>query len=328
MKKFLITGGAGFIGSHLAEYLLAKGAGVRVVDNLSTGSADNMRSFSGNPSFEFTIGDVVDKELMTKEMSGVDGVFHLAASVGVKHIMENLVASIRNNVLGTEVVLETASDLGVRILLTSTSEVYGKISDQPSAESDDFRMGEPLKSRWSYACSKALDEYMAFAYYHERNLPVTVTRLFNTVGPRQTSAYGMVIPTFVKQAVAGEPITIHGDGKQSRCFVYVKDVVWALYNLMFSDAAVGEIYNIGSTEKITIDELADRIIKITGSASIKKYFPYDHVYKVGFDDAYSRQPKIDKVQQAIGFMPRHKLDDIIKLVLENIAKPEKAVVSN
>ena len=248
--------------------------------------------------------------------SEADEVYHLAASVGVKQIMQNLVSSMLNNIDGTAKVLEQVAKTGARTLVVSTSEVYGRCADKPSKETDDLKMGEPIKTRWSYACSKALDEYLALAYFHEHSLPVTVVRLFNTVGDRQSSAYGMVLPTFVKQALSGQSLTIHGDGKQSRCFVYVKDVVNALYELMQRSDTVGEVYNVGSTESVTISELADRVLALTGSGSLKQFIPYEQAYAHGFDDAYRREPDITKINERIGFEPRYSLNDIIKLVIE------------
>lgn len=323
MKKVLITGGAGFIGSHLAETLLARGKFVSVLDNLSTGSRENIAHLLVHPKFHFLQGDVVSKADVEGALVGVAEVYHLAASVGVKHIMGNLIASILNNVHGTEVVLEYASRQGARVLLTSTSEVYGKISEKPSAEHHDFRMGAPVKSRWSYACSKALDEYLAFAYAHERQLPITIARLFNTVGERQSSAYGMVVPTFVQQALAGLPLTIHGTGAQSRCFIHVSDVVRALIQLMEHPSAVGEVFNVGSTDSVSVDALADRILRLTHSTSVKQYIPYEEAYAIGFDDAYSRRPDIQKIKQLIAFEPQHTLDDIIELVAASIQNKTK-----
>lgn len=314
MKRVLITGGAGFIGSHLTERLLDKGQAVTVLDNLSTGSLDNLVHLKTNKNLRIEVGDVTNRVLLEELMKDVDCVYHLAASVGVKNIMENLVSSIQNNVDGTISVLEAASKRNIKVLVTSTSEVYGKGDLAPSREDGDLRMGETVRTRWSYACSKALDEYLAFSYYHERDLPVTVVRLFNTVGDRQTDAYGMVIPTFVKQALSGNPLTIYGDGSQSRCFVYVKDVVWALHSLMDHEQTVGEIYNIGSTEAVTINELADRVIEATGSSSEKVLIPYEKAYTKGFDDAQSRLPDISKINALIRFEPQHTLDDIIQIV--------------
>jgi UDP-glucose 4-epimerase len=228
--------------------------------------------------------------------------------------MDNLIASINNNIEGTRCVLEAASRVRARILVASTSEVYGKTNNRPSREDDDLRMGLTIKSRWSYACSKALDEYLAFAYFHERQLPVTVVRLFNTVGERQSDAYGMVIPTFVRQALLNQPISIHGDGEQRRCFGYVKEVVWALAELMETETSIGEAYNIGSGEEITINELADRVIQVTGSSSAKVYIPYAAAYTTGFDDAERRRPDISKIRELIGFEPRVTLNDIINVV--------------
>lgn len=318
MTKAVITGGAGFIGSHLAEYLLGLGQEVWVIDNLSTGRRSNIAPFEGNPRFHFINADVRDSLRMSGLMAQADVAYHLAASVGVKHIMDNLVASIQNNIEGTASVLEAASVDGKKVLVVSTSEVYGKSTEKPSQEDDDLRMGHTIKSRWSYACSKALDEYMAFAYYHERQLPVTVVRLFNTVGDRQTDAYGMVIPTFVRQALQGEPLTIHGDGEQSRCFVYVKDVVKALHQLMEHPGAEGQVHNIGNTEVVTISELAGRIIAQLSSTSKKKFIPYQDAYRAGFEDAHRREPDISKIKALIGFAPQYSLDDIIRLVAEHM----------
>lgn len=315
MKTVLITGGAGFIGSHLADYLLERGLSVRTVDNLSTGSRANIMHLEGQDRFEFIQGDICNRDVAIRAINGVDTIYHLAASVGVKHIMGNLVSSIHNNIAGTQSVLEAASHERPRVLIASTSEVYGRISHTPSKETDDLRMGETIKSRWSYACSKALDEYLAFSYFHEREVPVTIVRLFNTVGERQSSAYGMVIPTFVRQALAGEPITIHGDGNQSRCFGHVFDVVRALSALMEIPGAVGEVFNIGNPEQITINEVADRIITATNSKSSKSYIPYAKAYTEGFEDAQSRVPDISKVRGMIGFKPRYELDDIIESVI-------------
>lgn len=320
MKKVLITGGAGFIGSHLTERLLSKGYEVYILDNLSTGSLDNVAGFMPHPRLHVIVGNVTDTPLLHPLVGKVDVVYHLAASVGVRNIMDNLISSVVNNIDGTLAVLEAASQAGKKVLLVSTSEVYGKGEGTPSQETDDLRMGETSKSRWSYACSKALDEYLAFAYAYERNAAVTVVRLFNTVGDRQTDAFGMVIPTFIKQALRGEPITIFGDGSQSRCFGYVKDVVWALHKLMEHPLSEKNVYNIGSTEQVTMTELADLVIASTGSQSQKIYIPYQQAYKKGFEDAASRFPNISKVQQLIGFVPQHTLADIIAITAAHIAR--------
>lgn len=311
MKQILITGGAGFIGSHLAEYLLQRGATVHVLDDLSTGSRANLVSFINAPQFQFTEGSITDEAVVEPLVRQVNVVFHLAASVGVRHIIDHLVDSITNNVRGTEVVLALANRYQRKILLTSTSEVYGRDSAKPFAEQSDLRMGPPAKTRWSYACSKALDEYLAFAYHHETGLPVVVARLFNTVGERQTATYGMVLPTFVQQALGGEPLTVYGDGQQSRCFCHVSDVVAALAALMEHPASVGQVFNIGSTEEVTINTLAERVITLLGSRSQKINIPYEEAYKVGFDDIARRVPNIDKIKQQIGFAPKLDLDAII-----------------
>lgn len=318
MKQILITGGAGFIGSHLAEYLLKQGAAVHVLDDLSTGSRANLASFVGRPYFRFTEGSATDEKLVESLVREADHVFHLAASVGVRHIIDHLVDSITNNVRGTEVVLAMAARFNRKVLLTSTSEVYGRDSAEPFVEQSDLRMGPPAKTRWSYACSKALDEYLAFAYYHETGLPVVVARLFNTVGERQTATYGMVLPTFVQQALSHQPLTVYGDGRQSRCFCHVSDVVAALVALMEHPASVGQVFNIGSIEEVTIDALADRVISLLGSRSQKINIPYEEAYKVGFDDIARRVPNIDKIKNLIGFETRLDLDGIILRMAESM----------
>ena len=317
--RVLITGGAGFIGSHLAEKLLAEQYKVDVIDDLSTGSLANIIYLRTNPNFRFIQGTATDRRLLTETLRGDDAIYHLAASVGVRLVVEKLVQSIENNVKGGEAVLAVASDLGKKVLLTSTSEVYGRGDREVFSEEDDLAMGPTIKGRWSYACSKALDEYLAFAYHMERELPVTVVRLFNTVGERQSSHYGMVLPTFVKQAIAGQPLTIHGDGTQSRCFCHVSDVVGALQKLMESDEANGEVYNVGSTESVTIEELADRVIELTGSRSEKKFIPYDEAFRLGFEDITKRVPDISKIKRLIGFEPSLTLDDIIIRLRDYIA---------
>ncbi len=328
MNKALITGGAGFVGSVLAERLLQQGYEVHVIDDLSTGSLENLTVARSYPQFHYHIDSVTNQNLLDTILPKVDVVYHLAASVGVKLIVSKLIDSIKNNVWGTETVLEAADRHHKKVLLTSTSEVYGRSNKEPFQESDDLQMGPTIKTRWSYACSKALDEYLGFAYYLERQLPVTVVRLFNTVGERQTDAYGMVLPTFVKQALAGQPLTIYGDGRQSRCFCHVDDVVEALQALMEHPNSVGEVYNIGSTEEVTITDLADRVISLTGSTSIKQYIPYAEAYKVGFDDIQRRVPNISKVQQLVGFTPRHSIDDIIHRVRDTLVHGSPALASH
>lgn len=318
MKKVLITGGAGFVGSALAERLLAQQYEVHVIDDLSTGSLSNIAKARQSPHFHYYIDTVVNKELLEKIVPQVDVIYHLAASVGVKLIVAKLIDSIKNNVWGTETILEVADQYRKKVLLTSSSEVYGRSNAEPFRETDDLRMGPTIKSRWSYACSKALDEYLGFAYFLEKQLPVTVVRLFNTVGERQTDAYGMVVPTFVKQALTGQPLSIYGTGQQSRCFCHVQDVVEALQALMEHPLSAGEVYNIGSTEEITIEALADRVIAITGSSSKKQYIPYAKAYKVGFDDIQRRVPNITKAHELIGFTPHLRIDDIIRRVRDEM----------
>lgn len=315
MKKVLITGGAGFIGSHLAEQALDSGAEVWVLDDLSTGSRENIAALESTAQFHFIEGTATDQGTVETLMQQVDEVYHLAASVGVRRIVDDLVASIQNTVHATEVVLEQAAKYHRRVLIASTSEVYGRrTGDKPFSENDDLRMGPTIKTRWSYACSKALDEYLAFAYFHERHLPVTVVRLFNTVGERQTAAYGMVLPTFVAQALANEPLTIYSDGQQSRCFAHVSDVVTVLQALMQHPQAVGQVYNVGSAEEITIDALADRVIALLGSKSTKTYLKYSDVYPEAFEDIDRRVPDNTKLHNLLGFTPQIGIDDIIKRV--------------
>lgn len=318
MQKVLITGGAGFIGSHLAEHLLAQGQEVYILDDLSTGRRENLVKCLESPHCHFIQGSVLNSSLVAPLIKEVDEIYHLAASVGVKLIVEQLVGSIGNNVQGTEIVLRLANVARKRVLLTSTSEVYGRSNTRPFSEEDDLQMGPTLKSRWSYACSKALDEYLAFAYYHEFGLPVTVVRLFNTVGERQTDTYGMVLPSFVKQALHNEPLTIYGDGQQTRCFCHVSDVAPALAKLMAHPEAVGQVFNVGSTEEISIEGLADRIIEVTNSRSQKAFIPYTEAYTKGFDDISRRVPDISKIQRLINFNPSLSLDAIITQVATHL----------
>jgi UDP-glucose 4-epimerase len=316
--KALITGGAGFIGSHLAEYLLAQGHDVSILDNLSTGSIDNIVHLKGRPGFDYTIDSVSNGPLVAELIDRSDVVFHLAAAVGVKLIVEQPVHTIETNVHGTEVVLKHASKKKKLVFIASTSEVYGKSVDVPFREDADLVLGPTEKHRWAYACSKLLDEFLALAYWKERRLPVVIVRLFNTVGPRQTGQYGMVLPNFVRQALAGEPITVFGDGTQSRSFTYVGDVVDALVKLAAEATAIGHVFNIGNTEEITIKALAERVRAITGSRSPIRYIPYDEAYEAGFEDMPRRVPDIAKIRQLIGFQPRLPLDDIILRVVESL----------
>jgi UDP-glucose 4-epimerase len=313
--RVLITGGAGFIGSHLADAYIGRGDEVYVVDDLSTGSIDNIHHLKQHPRFQYTVESVRNVPVVAELVDRCDVVFHLAAAVGVRLIVESPVRTIETNVHGTEVVLAAANKKKKKVLVASTSEVYGLSTQTPFREDGQLVFGASSKSRWSYACSKALDEFLALAYWRERKLPVTIVRLFNTVGPRQTGQYGMVIPNFVKQALAGRPITVYGDGKQTRCFCYVGDVVGALVRLMDSDQAVGEVFNIGSTEEVSILELAERVRKLTGSTSEIVLVPYDEAYEEGFEDMPRRVPDIGKVRALTGFEPQTRLDEILRSVI-------------
>ena len=314
--RILITGGAGFIGSHLSDAYLKRGDEVFVIDDLSTGSIDNIHHLKDNPRFHYTIDSVHNHAITAELVDQCDVIFHLAAAVGVKLIVESPVRTIETNVHGTEVVLSLANKKKKKVLIASTSEVYGLSAEVPFREDGNLVMGATTKGRWSYACSKAIDEFLALAYWREKKLPTVIVRLFNTVGPRQTGRYGMVIPTFVKQAISGRPITVYGDGKQSRCFGYVGDVVGALIKLMDHEDAVGEVFNIGSNEEISILDLARRIKKLTGSDSEIALVPYDEAYEEGFEDMPRRVPDISKVNKLVGFKPERSLEDILKTVIE------------
>lgn len=314
--RVLITGGAGFIGSHLAEAYLQRGDEVFVIDDLSTGTIENIQHLKGNNQFHYVIDSVHNQPVAAELVDQCDVVFHLAAAVGVKLIVESPVRTIENNVHGTEVILSLANKKKKKVLIASTSEVYGLSSDIPFREDGNLVMGPTTKGRWSYACSKAIDEFLALAYWREKKLPTIVVRLFNTVGPRQTGQYGMVIPTFVKQALTGQPITVYGDGQQTRCFGYVGDVVDALVKLMEEQDAVGGVFNIGSNEEISILELAERVKELTGSDSEIVFVPYDEAYEEGFEDMRRRIPDISKVGELVGFRPRMALDGILQSVID------------
>jgi UDP-glucose 4-epimerase len=314
----LITGGAGFVGSHLAERLLADGHEVIVLDNLSTGSIDNISHLKTHPRFSYAVDSVTNEPLLAELLDRSDVVFHLAAAVGVKLIVEQPVHTLETNVHGTEVVLKHANKKKKLVFIASTSEVYGKSTDVPFRETADLVLGPTSKHRWAYACSKLIDEFLALAYWKEKKLPVVIVRLFNTVGPRQTGQYGMVLPTFVRQALAGHPITVFGDGTQSRSFTYVGDVVDALIRLAHEPRAVGDVFNIGSTSEVTISELATRVKKMTNSGSPIETVPYDVAYEAGFEDMPRRVPDIAKIQSLIGFAPKMGLDDIIRSVVEHV----------
>jgi UDP-glucose 4-epimerase len=313
--RVLITGGAGFIGSHLADAYLERGDEVTVIDDLSTGTIENISHLKTNPRFHYTIDSVHNQPVTAELVDQCDVVFHLAAAVGVKLIVESPVRTIETNVRGTEVVLALANKKQKRVLIASTSEVYGLSADVPFREDGNLVMGATTKGRWSYACSKAIDEFLALAYWREKKLPTTVVRLFNTVGPRQTGRYGMVIPTFVKQALAGRPLTVYGNGKQTRCFGYVGDVVGALIKLMDTTDSVGQVFNIGSTEEISIHDLAKRVKELTNSNSEITFVPYDEAYEEGFEDMPRRVPDTSKINQLVGFEPKMKLDGILESVI-------------
>ncbi len=322
----LITGGAGFIGSHLAEALVTEGKEVFVIDDLSTGSLENIAHLQGNPGFHFTKGSILDSGVLEPLVGEVDFIYHLAAAVGVELVVRSPVHTIEDNVQGTENVLAAvarrecssprAAKRGVGVLLTSTSEVYGKSERDRFREDDDLLIGPPTFGRWSYACSKLLDEFLALAYWREKKLPVFIARLFNTVGPRQTGRYGMVLPRFVQAALRDQPIMIHGDGKQTRCFCHVTDVVRALTALPNQPRAVGEIYNVGSTEEISILELARRVKQMTESRSELRLISYDRAYAKGFEDMRRRVPSTEKIYQLMGWRPTKTLDEILSLMIE------------
>jgi len=313
--RVLITGGAGFIGSHLADAYLQRGDEVLVIDDLSTGTIDNIQHLKSNPKFHYTIDSVHNQPVTAELVDQCDVVFHLAAAVGVKLIVESPVRTIETNVRGTEVVLALANKKQKRVLVASTSEVYGLSADVPFKEDGNLVMGATTKGRWSYACSKAIDEFLALAYWREKKLPTTIVRLFNTVGPRQTGRYGMVIPTFVKQALAGRPITVYGDGKQTRCFGYVGDVVGVLIKLMDTTESIGQVFNIGSTEEISILQLAEKVRELTQSTSEIVFVPYDDAYEEGFEDMPRRVPDTNKINQLVGFKPEMTLDGILETVI-------------
>ena len=321
--RALLTGGAGFVGSHLADALLHQGHTVEVIDDLSTGSMDNIAHLMDRPGFRATIDTVMNEALVGEMVDRADVIFHLAAAVGVKLIVEAPVRTIETNVHGTEVVLKQAKRRGQRVFVFSTSEVYGKSTAVPFTETADLVMGPTSKHRWAYACSKALDEFLALAYFKEYQLPVVVVRLFNTVGPRQTGRYGMVIPNFVRQAMAGEPITVFGDGTQSRAFTFVGDVVTGLLSLAASDAVVGEVFNIGNHEEISMMDLAIKVRALTGSSSEIVLIPYDQAYEAGFEDMPRRVPNLEKIRAAVGYAPTVGLDEILRRVIahERAAAP-------
>jgi UDP-glucose 4-epimerase len=314
-ENILVTGGAGFIGSHLCQSLVEKGYRVVAIDDLSTGHIGNIDHLLGLPNFQFVRETINNLQVLDRLSSESQIIIHLAAAVGVQLIVQDPVHTIRTNIIGTEAVLTAANRYGCKVLLASTSEVYGKGVKVPFQEEDDRLMGPTTHSRWSYASSKAIDEFLGLAYHRQFGLPVIIVRLFNTVGPRQTGRYGMVVPRFVRQALANEAITVYGDGSQSRCFADVSDVVDAICKLIFQPQAVGEVYNIGSTQEVTILNLAKRVVALSDSRSSIVCIPYDQAYEPGFEDMQRRVPSIEKIQRLIGFTPRYQLDDILTRVI-------------
>lgn len=322
MKRFLITGGTGFIGSHLTDALLAQGHSVIALDNLETGSRENVEQAMTNRNFELVVGDICDAPLVDKLARKCDVVVHLAARIGLKLVIESPLRTVDVNVRGTESVMGAATRYRCRTIVASTSEVYGLATKIPSAEDDPITFGSPSKGRWAYACSKAVDEFLALALARERGLPSTVVRLFNTVGPRQSARYGMVLPRFVRQALANEPLTVYGDGTQTRSFCYVGDVIGALLKILDCDATIGEIYNLGNPQEVRIFELAQEVIRQTGSASAIGFVPFDEAYAAGFEEIHRRVPDITKLHETIGFVPRVSLDEIIASVIESVRRHE------
>ena len=319
--KYLVTGGAGFIGSYLVEALLSMGHIVTIVDDMSTGTYNNIKPFKKDKNFSFVLGTILDESLIMKLVSKCDQVFHLAAVVGVKHVMENPVDTIRTNIIGTENILHYCAKYNKKVLIASTSEVYGKAmkikkGNAGLKESDDSLFGATHIRRWSYATSKALDEFLSLAYYQEKNLPVVIVRLFNTVGPRQLGDYGMVIPIFVHKALLGDTLPIFGDGNQRRSFTYVGDVVKGIIKLMDTKKAEGQVINIGNSDEITINELAKLVIKITKSKSQIEYIPYEKAYGIGFEDMSRRKPDISKINKLIGFQPTLGIEEIVEQVVK------------
>lgn len=315
-RRFLITGGAGFIGSHLCERLLGLGHQVAVLDDLSTGRLENIAPLRGNANFQFVRDSVENHQTVNLLMGECDGVFHLASAVGVQLILDEPVRTIRTTIHGTEVVLEAAHRFGRQVLITSSSEVYGKGTKVPFDENDDVVMGSTRSPRWCYAYAKAIDEYLGLAYHRQFDLPVVLVRLFNTVGPRQVGMYGMVLPRFVTAAMANEPITVYGDGTQTRCFCHVHDVTSALIELMGNPRAIGQVFNLGSDQEVSINDLADQVIASTNSHSVIRHVSYEQAYGHAFDDLARRVPRLDKIRSVMDFRPAHNLQQIIRSVAD------------
>ena len=316
--KVLVTGGAGFVGSHLADRLVADGYSVAILDNVSTGRLENIKQYDGHPNFEYINGSVLDQKLLESIVKEADYIFHLAAAVGVLNIVNHPLSSLVTNIRGTENVLEAALTNNTPVFLSSSSEVYGKNTSDALRESDDRILGSPTKLRWSYSEAKAIDETLAFAYWIEKKLPTRIVRFFNTAGPRQVGAYGMVIPRFVSMALKNEPITIYGNGEQTRCFGHVYDVIDAVISVAFSDKTIGKVINIGNNFEISMNDLARKIIKETGSKSEIKYIPYSEAYGDGFEDMERRVPNIDLIKSLTGWQPKRDLNQIIKDVAEDL----------
>jgi UDP-glucose 4-epimerase len=323
--RTLITGGAGFIGSHLSDVLIENGESVIIIDDLSSGSIENIKHLKSNPKFTYVLDTIMNKSVLMELVDEADIIFHLAAAVGVKMIVESPVKTIETNIHGTELVLQCANKKKKPVVIASSSEVYGKNSKVPFKEKDDLVLGPTTKSRWSYGCSKAIDEYLALAYWKEKNLPTIIARFFNTVGPRQTGRYGMVVPRFIDQALKNEPITVYGDGTQTRCFAHVKDIVKALIDLSNTSKAIGEIFNIGMDEEISIEDLAKKIKSVTDSSSEIKYVSYDDAYETGFEDMARRVPCLEKIRKYINYQPHYSLEDILADTIGYIKSSQKLV---
>ena len=318
MAKYLVTGGAGFIGSHLVDALIQRGDSVIVLDDLSTGRHDNIRQHSGSPEMEFVLGSILNEALVDDVVRRCDFVIHLAAAVGVNLIVERPLESLATNIRGSEIVLEKCHKYGRKVLVASTSEIYGKNTSDALNEEDDRILGSPLKTRWSYSEAKAIEEVLAHAYWREKGLPTVIVRLFNTVGPRQVGSYGMVIPRLVEQALRGQAITVYGSGDQTRCFCHVSDVIGALLGLMSEPDAEGRVFNVGSQSEIPIGDLAQRVVEVTGSSSEIVHIPYDEAYETGFEDMQRRRPDTSRINSLMGWQPTRNLETIIKDVAADI----------